>query len=136
MNNYISHFQLFKSQNMKKILFLTISLVFLLSSCATYDKAQTLNSHNNTTEVVLTKKNFKVIGKVEGKSEAKYFFGIADQPKKSLIAEAKANMLSNAKITGSSKAIINENVEIIYSAFAIFGTCRVTVSGYIVEFTE
>ena len=121
---------------MKKITFLLITIAFLFSSCATIDRAQNFNSHNNTTEVVLAKKNFKVIGKAEGKSEARYIFGIAEQPKKSLIAEAKADMLSNAKIIGSSKSIINESVEIKHSMFAFFGTIRVTVSGYIVEFTE
>ncbi len=121
---------------MKKLALLLISITLLFSSCATIDKALTLNSHNNTTEVVLAKKNFKIIGKVEGKSEGRYIFGIAEQPQKSLISEAKVDMLNKSNIVGSSKAIINETVEIKYSMLAFFGTCRVTATGYVVEFTE
>ena len=121
---------------MKKISSLLIGILFLFSNCATVDKAQNLNSHNNTTEVVLADNNFKIIGKAEGQSEARYIFGIPEQPKRSLIAEAKADMYSKASIEGGSKAIINENVEIKHSTFPFLGIIRIKVSGYIVEFIE
>jgi len=85
---------------------------------------------------VLSKKNFKVIESVQGESEAIYIFGIGGLSKKAMIAEAKANMLTNANIVGSSKAIINETVEIIHSLFPFFRKYKVTVSAHIVEFTE
>jgi len=85
---------------------------------------------------VLSKKNFKVIESVQGESEAIYIFGIGGLSKKAMIAEAKANMLTNANIVGSSKAIINETVEIIHSLFPFFRKYKVTVSGHVVEFTE
>ena len=85
---------------------------------------------------MLSKKNFKVIESVQGESEAIYIFGIGGLSKKALIAEAKANMLTNANIVGSSKAIINETVEIIHSLFPFFRKYKVTVSGHVVEFTE
>ncbi len=120
---------------MKKLFFLFIGISFLFSSCAIHS-GLTSNLNNHTTEVVLAKKNFKVVERVEGESQALYIFGIGGLSKKALIAEAKKNMLSNANIVGTSKALINESVEIKHSLFPFVGMCKVIVSGYIIEFTE
>jgi len=120
---------------MKKIFILLIGITFLFSSCAVHD-GLTTNSNNHTTEVVLSKKNFKVIESVQGESEALYVFGIGATSKKAMIAEARANMFSKANIVGGSKAIINETYEIKYSLFLVVGRYKVTVTGHIVEFTE
>jgi len=85
---------------------------------------------------VLSKKNFKVIGSVQGESQAMYVFGIGGLSKKAMIAEARANMLSKADIVGGSKAIINETVEVKSSFFPIVRLFKVIVSGHIIEFTE
>lgn len=120
---------------MKKISFLIIGAMLLLSSCAIHN-GLTSNLNNHTTEVVLSKKNFKVVEAVKGEAQAMYIFGIGGLSKKAMIAEARANMLSNANIVGSSKAIINETVEIKHSLFPFVRLNKVTVSGHIVEFTE
>ena len=96
----------------------------------------TKNLDNHTTEVVLSKKNFKVLESVQGEAQALYVFGIGGLSKKALIAEAKANMLAKANRVGGSKAIINETVEIKHTLFPIVRLYTVTVSGHIVEFTE
>jgi len=53
-----------------------------------------------------------------------------------MINEARTNMLINANIIGSPKAIIYETVETKKSLFPIVRLYKVIVSGYIVEFTE
>ena len=120
---------------MKKIFFILIGITFLFSSCAVHN-GLTTNLNNHTTEVVLSKKNFKVIESVQGEAQAMYVFGIGGLSKKAMIAEARANMLSKANMVGGSKAIINETVEIKHSLFPIVRLYKVTVSGHIVEFTE
>ena len=109
--------------------------MILLSSCALH-KGLTTNLNTNTTEVVLSQNNYKVVERVIGKSQTLYVFGIGGHTKEGLIAEAKANMLSNANILGSSKAIVNETVEIKNSLFPFVRKCKVIVSAYVVEFTE
>lgn len=120
---------------MKKLFFLLVGITFLFSSCAVHS-GLTTNSNNHTTEVVLSKKNFKVIESVQGEAQAMYVFGIGGLSKKALIAEARVNMLSKANIIGGSKAIINETVEVKQSFFPVVRLYNVTVSGHIIEFTE
>jgi len=120
---------------MKKLILLLIGTMFLLSSCAIHN-GLTSNLNNHSTEVVLSKKNFKVVGSVQGEAQAMYIFGIGGLSKKAMIAEARANMLANANIVGTSKAIINETVEIKHSFFPFVRLYKVTVSGHIIEFTE
>ena len=118
---------------MKKIMILSSSFVFL-TSCA-FHNGLTSNLNNHTTDVVLSKNNYKVVEAVQGKATATYILGIGGLSKKALIAEARANMLSKANIIGSSKAIANENVEVKFSFFPIVRTVMVVVSGHIIEFT-
>lgn len=95
---------------MKKLSFLVIGFLFLVSSCAVHD-GLTTNANNHTTEVVLSKKNFKVIESIQGEAEVQYILGIGGTKKKALIAEARTIMLEKANIVGSSKAVINETIE-------------------------
>ncbi len=119
---------------MKKLTFLLIGFIFLFTSCAIHS-GLTTNSNNHTTEVVLSKKNFKVIQRVQGEAEVRYIFGIGGTKKQALIAEARANMLKKASIEGGSKAITNETIEMQYSLFPFVGKHKVIVSGYVIEFT-
>jgi len=120
----------------KNIVFLaTIALIF--AGCQATHNGLTSNSNLHTTDVVLSKKNFKVIARVKGEAKATYIFGIGGFSKNALIQEAKTDMFSKADIIGSAKAVINETVEIknsFYLGFVI--TKKVTVSANIVEFTE
>jgi hypothetical protein len=92
--------------------------------------------NNHTTEVVLSKKNFKVLESVQGESKAMFIFGFGGLSKKAMIAEAKADMYTKANIVGKPRAIINETVEIRHSLFPFVRVYLVVVSGHIVEFTE
>lgn len=120
---------------MKKLTFLLLGSVLLLSSCGIHIQP-TLNLNNHNTEVVLTKKNYTVLAKVSGESEATYIFGIGGLRKQAMIAEARAQMLTKADILGGSKAIINETFEIKHTFFPFVRKYKVTVSGHIIEFTE
>lgn len=120
---------------MIRLFILLIGITFLFSSCA-FHAGVTSNINNHTTEVVLSKNNFKVLESVQGESEAMYVFGMGGLSKKAMVAEARALMYSRANLIGSSKAIINETVDIKHSFFPIVRLYRVTVSGHIIEFTE
>jgi hypothetical protein len=120
---------------MKKLTYLLLLITILFSGCA-FHKGLTTNSNVSTTEIVLSKNNYKVVERVQGESQALYILGIGGLSRKAMIAEAKNSMLSKANIVGGSKAIINENVEIKNSYFPFVGVVKVVVSGYVIEFTE
>ena len=118
---------------MKKIFILLIGSALLLSGCSLHN-GLTLNLNNHNTEVILSENNFRVIESVQGESEAMFIFGIGGLSKKAMIAEARSKMLANANIVGSSKAVINETVEVTHTFFPFVRKYTVTVSGFIVEF--
>ena len=120
---------------MKKISVLLIVMSLFLTSCASHFGVPK-NFNHNTTEVVLTKNNFKVVKLVKGEAAATYIFGIGGMAKNGLIAEAKVNMLSSAGMEGASRTVINETVEIKTSGFLFVNKYKVIVSGQIVEFVE
>ncbi|SFJ32701.1 DUF6567 family protein [Olleya namhaensis] len=120
---------------MKKMTFLLLVMTLFLSSCATH-YGLPKNYNQNTTEVVLTKKNFKVVQIVKGEAQATYIFGIGGLAKNGLIAEAKAKMLKSAGMEGAARTVVNEIVEVKTSGFLFVNKYKVIVSGQIVEFTE
>lgn len=110
--------------------------MFGTTSCSLHD-GLTHNLNQNSTNVVLQGNNYTIVQKVRGESQADYFFYLGGFRKKGLIEEARANMLENANLIGSSKAVINETVETSYTTFCgIYSNVKVTVSGYVVEFKE
>lgn len=120
---------------MKKMTFLLLVMTLFLSSCATH-YGLPKNYNQNTTEVVLTKKNFKVVQIVKGEAQATYIFGIGGLAKNGLVAEAKAKMLKSAGMEGAARTVVNEIVEVKTSGFLFVNKYKVIVSGQIVEFTE
>ena len=118
------------------MLFVLAATLFGVSSCSLQDP-MTRNLNQNLTNVVLQDNNFKIVQKVRGEAQADYLFYFGGFRKKGLIEEARTEMLENANLIGSSRAVINENVEMSVTSFAgIFSYVKVTVSGYVVEFTE
>jgi len=115
----------------RKIIFLLTVVAFLFSSCASHRGFTT-----NSTEVVLSEKNFKVVERLQGEAEVTYIFGIGGLSKSAVIAEARADMLSKSNIVGDSKAIINETIEVKRSRLLAVLHYKVIVSSHIVEFTE
>ena len=123
---------------MRKLLMLLVLFATLLgvSSCSLHGSMAT-NVNQNSTNVVLQDNNYKVIQKVVGESQANYVFYFGGIRKRALIEEARSNMLENANLVGSSRAVINETFETSVTTFAgIYSYVKVTCSGYVIEFTE
>ena len=123
---------------MRKLLMLFVLAATLLgvSSCQLHSPAA-VNLYQNNTSVVLQDNNYKIVQKVRGEAQADYIFYFGGFRKNGLIEEARSNMLENANLVGSSKAVINETVETSMTTFAgIYSNVKITVSGYVVEFTE
>ena len=120
---------------MKRIITLLLGLSFLFSSCAVHN-GLTRNQNNHTTQVVLSKNNYKVIASVKGSAATTYIFGIGGLSKSALIAKARAKMLAESNIEGSARAIINETVEVKQSIFPIVNKYKVIVSGHVIEFID
>lgn len=118
---------------MKRVTILLCVISMFFTSCAAhYGLPQ--NYNQNTTEVVLTEKNFKVVDLVKGEVEATYIFGFGGLAKNGLVAEAKAKMLESANMKGTSRTLINEIVEVKTSGFLFVHKYKVIVSGQIIEF--
>ena len=78
-----------------------------------------------------------MISAVKGTATTTYIFGFGGGlDKNSLIAETRADMLSQANLVGGSRAIINETVEVKHSLFPIVRMFTVVVSGHVIEFTR
>jgi len=122
---------------MKKNIIILALIVLIFSGCQATHNGFTTNSNLHTTDIVLSKKNFKVIARVKGEAKATYIFFIGGLSKNALIEEAKTDMFSKADIVGGAKAVINETVEIKNSFyFGLVMIKKVVVSANIVEFTE
>lgn len=123
---------------MRKLLMLFVLAAMLVgvSSCSLHG-GMAMNVNQNSTNVLLQDNNYKVIQKVVGESQANYVFYFGGIRKRALIEEARATMLENANLVGSSRAVINETFETSVTTFAgIYSYVKVTCSGYVIEFTE
>lgn len=121
---------------MKKIILLSILVLLITTGCA-FHSGLTRNLNENQTQVVLSKNNFKVIKTVYGYSRTLKVFGIGGLSKQALIAEARNDMLQNVQMEGTSRALINEVVEVKRTYYYIFASeFKVTVSATVIEFTE
>jgi PBP1b-binding outer membrane lipoprotein LpoB len=122
-------------QKIKLVIMLAVAAV-LLSSCHASHSALSRNENVNTTQVVLAKKNYKVLEKIEGTATTVSVFGLGNHGMKTLVSNARADMLSKVNFIGGSKAIINENIEINNRTIFMVSTKSVNVSAYLIEFTE
>ncbi len=123
---------------MKKVLLALsfVAMLFGMSSCQLHSP-MTSNINQNSTNVVLQDNNYKIVQKVSGEAQADYILYFGGFRKDGLIEAARAEMLENANLIGSSRAVINENVEYSTTTIAgIYTNVKVIVSGYVVEFTE
>lgn len=115
---------------MKKILLLsTVLLSVLFESCQI---GQGLTQTSIQTNVVLDKRNFKVIGKAEGTTTNVYVLGLGGFYGKS----AEEKLLENANLK-DGQALINVNVDMKSSCFlGLAGTIKRKAVGTIIEFTD
>ncbi len=114
---------------------IVFTLILCMSSCGVH-QATSLNHNGTTTTVELSKKNFTIIEKVSGTSSATYILGFGGLYNKSLVGKAKEAMYTKANLTGTSRAIINQTTEEHFSYIGLYVSKTVTVSGYVVEFTQ
>lgn len=121
---------------MKKKLLAGIILfcVFFLSSCAVSGNYMN-NANVNQTNVVLSKANFKVIGKAEGNAKSRYIFGIGGMSCKSMRQNAASDMINSAKLTGS-QALININYTEKRKWVPFYTMRSMKAEGTIIEFVE
>jgi len=114
-----------------------IVISFAMFSCRGLNSLYPINTNNTSTEVLLTKKNYKVIKRVSGEASATYILGVGGLSNKHLIEKAKNMMYDNAKLEGGAKAIINVSAEVHNGIWILIYSRRsVHVSGYLIEFTE
>ena len=120
-----------------KRLFFVVAVVCatLLAGCSAH-LYQSSNGNVAKTEVVLSGKNFRVVGMVEGVATATRILGIGGLSDKAVRSNAVAEMFKNAKLYGS-QTIININVKQTELGLPPF-YWRTTYSatGTIVEFIE
>jgi len=130
--------KLLKQKNMKRILFLmlTIGAMAFLSSCGI--NMSTISNHNaNETQVHLTSNNFKVIEKINGSAEVSYVLIFGGLNKKQLYENAYSVMMDKANLKGGPRAVINIVTEESLNGFPPFYYTRtVTVSANVIEFTK
>lgn len=120
----------------KGISILLLVGIFVLSGCGINSGLINQYSVNGAnTNVILQKKNFKVIGTVTGESSDSYIFFIGGR-KQNLVARAKQSMIESAKLDGTAKAIVNVTTE-EHAVFKFVYMKRIiTVHGTVVEFLE
>ena len=120
---------------MKKSLIASLAaLAFLCTGCA-FSREAASNSNLVQTEVVLAKKNFRVIGNVSGESAQNYWLGFGGMSKKSLGQSAMSSMYENADLKGS-QAIINVNVTYKNRFILIYNQAKAIATGTVIEFTD
>ncbi|WP_276975714.1 DUF6567 family protein [Flavobacterium filum] len=118
---------------MKKVIYVTIAIGFLASCKPTFYVGS--YGQVNQTQVVLSNSNFKVLGSFTGvATDKKRVVGV--KHREGLVAQAKANLLANAKSAGveltGSRALVNATVDVIQNENRV----TVTVSAEIIEFTK
>lgn len=121
---------------MKKLfLVVAVACATLLSSCSAH-LYQSSNSNMSKTEVVLSQKNFRVIGEAQGVATTTQILGIGGLSKKAVRSNAVAEMFNNANLTGA-QTIININVKQAFAGVPPFYMkSTYSATGTIVEFLE
>lgn len=113
-----------------------VAIVGLLFSSCGINREATSNTNQLQTQVVLQKKNYKVIGTVTGTSTQNYFFGIGGMSKKSMTESAVSDMMKKADLMGGARAIINVNVQYKSKLILFYNQMKAIATGTIIEFTE
>lgn len=121
---------------MKKYLSL-VSVVLILGFLSSCKPTFYVGNYGqvNQTQVVLSDAKFKVLGSFTGlATDKKKVVGV--KHREGLVAQAKANLLANAKSAGveltGSRALVNVTVDVIQNENRV----TVTVSAEIIEFTK
>lgn len=125
---------------MKKFLFFSIlaSSLFLSSCGVGIHSEATSNQNVVQTSVVLSKKNYKVIGAVSGESEQRYVLGFGGLKK--LNQSAMSEMYNNAEymLKGHARAVINPTIQYknVWTCLGIVVKRKAIANGTLIEFEE
>ncbi len=128
----------------KRFYIIIISIIsgLLLNGCIAANSGLTnqFGNYGILTEVQLAGKNYKVIGEVSGAAEAQYIFGFGGT-NEGLIARAKRQMMQQANMEGTSRALANVSIEtymqaIPHPSYPVFSKIKVIATGTVIEFTE
>ena len=121
---------------MKKLFTLALVLCALtLTSCGVH-LYSSHNSNQSRTDVVLSHKNFRVVGNAEGVATATQIFGIGGCSRRAVRSNAVAEMFKSVNLTGA-QTITNINVKQAVSGVPpFFIRTTYTATGTVIEFTE
>lgn len=121
---------------MKKLFFaVAIAAAGLMTGCAVNEHL-TGNRNVMQTNVELSQNNFQVTGTVKGSASVTRIFGIGGISSKAVKANAYAEMVKNANLSGS-QALINVTTEVKNRGFMPFyWRSVVTTHGQVVEFVS
>lgn len=117
---------------MKKFLKIVVAVWIAVATtgCGT-TMFNSVNSNTSLTNVELSRANYRIVKNVEGLSSATYIIAIGGLSRKAVRDNAVAEMIRNAKLTGS-QALINVHVKNhvttvlgIYTRFAVVATAQV-----------
>jgi hypothetical protein len=123
---------------MKKILSISLAVltIALMSSCGV-GNAIIVNHNQNSTQVQLSGKNFKVVDKVSGNAEVKYICLIGGLKQKQMYENAYSAMVSKANLASGARALVNIVTEEHIGGVPPFYYKRtVTLSAHVIEFTQ
>lgn len=113
---------------------MSFCMALIFTSCGISRQAAS-NINMAQTEVVLSQKNYKVIGTVSGECTQNYILGIGGLSQSSMAQSAISEMYKNANLTGS-QAIINTNVCYKNKLIILYTQSKCIASGTIIEFIE
>ena len=118
--------------------FLLLAVLLLALSGCGFHSGLTTNQNTSQTTVELSEANFEVVKKVSGNASASYILGIGGTSKVALIERAQADMLAETELVGTSRALINQTVEVHLANILgpIYNEKTVVVSAYVVEFQD
>ncbi len=118
-----------------KTIFLSIALLLGLSACGV-NQAWILNQNQHTTQVQLSKRNYRHISQVSGTAEVSYVLIFGGANKRVLYNAAYRDMLDKAALSGARSLTHVLSEEHIGGAPPFFYKRTVTVSAQVIEFTE
>jgi hypothetical protein len=123
---------------MKKItrVFLSLALIIGLSSCG-INQAWILNQNQNTTQVQLSRNNFRVVSQVRGSSEVEYVLFFGGMKKRQQYNAAYTDMLEKAALSTGARALTNIlTEEHVGGVPPLYYKRTITVTATVIEFTQ
>lgn len=118
----------------KNLILFGVAAVMFTSCSMNSGLINQFTTYNNGTNVVLQEANFKVIGDTTGVAVNQYVFGFGGF--KNLVSLAKQDLVKNARLEGTSRAITNMSLEVQKSRMGMVVQHKVIVHGTIIEFTK